>query len=259
MNVYLISLEKSIGKRQKLMSAFPNSYKDFNIINGVVGNELTATKYFNYTRYYSQKFRKLMTPGEVGCSLSHMQALEKIVDSKTCGLILEDDVQGNEQSFLDLKRIETQIGDWDFYLLGTHPASKLEYILCESTVFSEKVYKLNLSSLQFIYGAHCYVVGYKLAEHILENQKKFLLPADIWPALIREPKVQIYFTNLFEHPVISKENSSLESDRAGIRYERSYLLLFYGLVRAFKMELLRIKIRCERIFLNKKSILKQDV
>jgi len=48
-----------------------------------------------------------MTPGEVGCALSHMKAYENLIHSgEEYALILEDDVIGNDK---DIEKIQELI------------------------------------------------------------------------------------------------------------------------------------------------------
>lgn len=50
-------------------------------------------------------YGKILTPGEVGCALSHVKALEYFLetDDSYC-LILEDDIKGGDKELNELKK-----------------------------------------------------------------------------------------------------------------------------------------------------------
>src|SRR5690606_22765699 len=92
MKIYLISLEKDIQRRIDLEKKFLKSYQSMHWIKAINGKELSAKDYFYYTQQYFNAHKKLITPSEVGCTLSHIQTLEVFLetDEEYC-LILEDD------------------------------------------------------------------------------------------------------------------------------------------------------------------------
>ncbi|MEM4620005.1 MAG: glycosyltransferase family 25 protein [Desulfurococcaceae archaeon] len=73
----------------------------------VDGRKLTAEEYFRLVACSFLKDFLLMTPGEVGCALSHMKAYENLIHSgEEYALILEDDVIGNDK---DIEKIHELI------------------------------------------------------------------------------------------------------------------------------------------------------
>lgn len=76
MKIYLISLEQDIQRRTELAKRFPKTYPNMQWIQAVNGKDLSAKEYFSYAQQYFNIHQKIITPSEVGCTLSHIQALE---------------------------------------------------------------------------------------------------------------------------------------------------------------------------------------
>jgi len=57
----------------------------------------------NSTKGYVQKYHKQMSPGELGCTMSHIKALEQFLKSDNdVALILEDDIMGTDENIQKL-------------------------------------------------------------------------------------------------------------------------------------------------------------
>src|SRR5690554_7645668 len=97
-NIYLVSLEQDTERREKLKERFPETYNEFIHINAVDGRILSAKEYYQKTLPYFISQNKVMSPAELGCTLSHIKALEAFLQTnEPYALILEDDVIGSDQ------------------------------------------------------------------------------------------------------------------------------------------------------------------
>lgn len=62
------------------------------VVEGVRGAQLAAGEYFALAKRYYLETRRFMTPGEVGCTLSHVNAWRRIeAGTAATGIVLEDD------------------------------------------------------------------------------------------------------------------------------------------------------------------------
>lgn len=114
MRIYLISLKNDNFRREVLENQFPRTFSNFKIIDAINGREANAGEYFNNIRKFFKKTKRLLTPSEVGCTLSHLKALNSFLESNDkYALILEDDIQGNDQDILDILNIVDSIRNLD--------------------------------------------------------------------------------------------------------------------------------------------------
>lgn len=89
--VFVISLERSTERRERVQREFKNFSLEWDFLNAVDGFALQALP----QSYDQSKVKRLqgyeLTPGEIGCYLSHMKAWEECVQQNKTTLILEDD------------------------------------------------------------------------------------------------------------------------------------------------------------------------
>lgn len=91
MNIFVVNLKKSVEKRQKLEAQFQKlGIHNYEFIEAVYGADLSeedlATKVYDYENC-------ALTPGEIGCSLSHIYIYQEMVDRNIpYALVIEDDV-----------------------------------------------------------------------------------------------------------------------------------------------------------------------
>ena len=107
MKKYLISIEQTDSPRLNqffAQSTFLDTQSEFKTF-GVIGKDLTVSEYFS--QGVAGK-NKAMTPGELGCCLSHLAALKDFLASKDdYAIIFEDDaIQRFE---IDLDELEKEV------------------------------------------------------------------------------------------------------------------------------------------------------
>lgn len=91
MKIFIVNLKKSIEKRTQLESQFQKlSIDNYQFIEAVYGADLTEEEIRGYVYDYPNCF---LTPGEIGCALSHIQIYKMMVEEEIpYALVLEDDV-----------------------------------------------------------------------------------------------------------------------------------------------------------------------
>lgn len=89
--ILIISLKRSTDRRERVLrelDGFCLPWKFLDAVDGFALKELPAS-------YNSTKVKRLqgydLTPGEIGCYLSHIEAWQKCIESKKTTLVLEDD------------------------------------------------------------------------------------------------------------------------------------------------------------------------
>jgi len=94
--VFLISLDKDTARRQRLKERF-GEYENFTLISAVDGRIISTKEYFALVMPSLRLHGRLMSPAEVGCTLSHVKAYEAFIASgEQRALFIEDDVIGDD-------------------------------------------------------------------------------------------------------------------------------------------------------------------
>lgn len=213
MKIYFISLEQDVQRREKLGKYFPKTYPKMQWIKAVNGKKLSAKGYFSYANLYFQHHQKMMTPSEVGCTLSHVQALEAFLETnEDYALILEDDVIGNDEYISYLENLIKNFNPSGLILCGGQDGFNFwKYIL--GKVFFENIYKVPVFSIKFIFRTCSYVVDKNTARYILERQQQNFEVADAWYTIFKNSNIPFLYLDLFKHPE-DLSNSHIENERA---------------------------------------------
>ncbi|MDH0970465.1 glycosyltransferase family 25 protein [Acinetobacter johnsonii] len=219
MKIYLISLELDSQRRLKIVHSFPKNYPKMQWIKAVNGKDLAAKEYFFYIQKYLKVNKKLLTPSEVGCTLSHLTALENFLktDDKYA-LIIEDDILGEDKDIDYLKSLMKKI-DFSGVLLcgGQDGLNYWKYVLAKKDI--DEVYHISKFSIKFLSRTCCYVVSRDFAEYLLKFHEKNLSLADDWYKILRKTSYSFLYLDILSHP-IDLSNSHIESERSKF-YEKS--------------------------------------
>ena len=224
MKVFVISIEEENSLRLNTFlcqSFFQNGNLEYTKV-GVKGGELSAKEYFEL----AVKGRdKPLTPGELGCTLSHLAALKRFLEtSDEFALILEDDaILKNNLSYqmlsdglskIDLpKNLLLSIGG-----IQMKECRKVRGKFCEFSLLNKKVLKVVPDFYHRVNYTVSYIVDRKMAKTLLEYHKP-VRRADDWSYLYDfDTSSKILMTYLVDHPVIDKGErdqglSIIESER----------------------------------------------
>ncbi|MDO5542441.1 MAG: glycosyltransferase family 25 protein [Acinetobacter sp.] len=224
MKVFVISIEEENSPRLNSFLCqpfFQNGNLEYTKF-GVKGGELSAKEYFEL----AVKGRdKPLTPGELGCTLSHLAALKRFLEtSDEFALILEDDaILKNDLSHqmlsdglskIDLpKNLLLSIGG-----IQMKECRKVRGKFCEFSLLNKKVLKVVPDFYHRVNYTVSYIVDRKMAKTLLEYHKP-VRRADDWSYLYDfDTSSNILMTYLVDHPVIDKGErdqglSIIESER----------------------------------------------
>lgn len=212
MEIYLISLEQDTQRRAELAQRFPQGYPKMQWIKAVNGKSLSAKQYFSYAQKHLKSNKKLITPSELGCTLSHIKALKNfiITDEDHC-LILEDDVVGCDQDIILLENLVSILPENTLMLCGGQEGLSFDrYILGKE--IGNNIFSIPRFSTKFLSRTCCYIVDKKTAEKILMSHDGNLKVADHWYDIFKDNNINFLFLNLFKHPIDLK-NSHIECER----------------------------------------------
>jgi GR25 family glycosyltransferase involved in LPS biosynthesis len=160
---YLINLEKNEDRLVTFTTYYNNSdLKDipFIKIKAIYGKDI------NYASFISPDAELNMTPGMVGCFLSHLEIYKKMANSdKNYALIFEDDarmIRNIQSSSIDI--IPTIIpSDWDIVLLGYDISNPVHHKTIDFN---------NYKKMHGFFGTHAYLITKEGAAKFLKLVKK---------------------------------------------------------------------------------------
>lgn len=239
MDIYLVSLESDIARRDRLKESFSSHYAGMKHIKAVDGRKLSAKDYYEKTIPYFIKTGKTMSPSELGCTLSHIRALELFIESADShALILEDDIIGNDQAIDDIFNISEDLSQDSLLICGGQEGLSSRKYQLGKPASNGNMYRLAKFSHKHIFRTCCYVVTRNTAKLILEKNRKGIILADAWGEYFKGESVDIYFSNKLAHPTDLTE-SHIEKDRA--RHQDKSLLKKVLSFSVFERVFIRLK------------------
>lgn len=225
--IYLVSLNQDIVRREKLKKSFPKSYDSFQHIEAVDGRMLSAKEYFDKTRGFFNRYKRIMSPSELGCTLSHIKALHSFLATDAeQALIIEDDIIGDDEDLHEINRISKKMPKNSLLLCGGQQGLNHRYqLIKESNV--DGIYDVSKFSFRFVYRTCSYIVTRKSAQQILEyHLNKFITLADKWDVFFKNSEVVIQYINILEHPK-DLSNSHIEADR--ISADKTFIMKVFSI------------------------------
>lgn len=219
----LISLEKDSARRDAL---FEQSFFDGNLpvqIFGVDGRAMFASRYFALG---VEKHSVPLSPAEVGCSLSHIEALRHFLASdKDTALVIEDDVLGLTTENRPLIDALLQLVDSnEVILLGG-----LDGLSCKYDIMGKADDRLNglwqvpRSMHHWAWRSCCYVIGREAAQRIVDLQTAWMDKADNWKKFAAKADIRISYLPIVCHPIDNASN--IEDSRSASFARRKYVKL----------------------------------
>lgn len=250
MKKYLISIEAYDSPRLQTFfsqSNFHQYMEDFQKI-GVKGKELSVKEYFDLA-IAAQKHP--LSPGELGCTLSHMQALRDFIASdEKYALVLEDDAI--QIMDIDLNQFESEIENLnlqDCFLMSLGGIQlkvndRIYGRIQPQNIYNKSILKLHPYSIADFSYTYAYIVDKAMAKVLLDYHQKPHV-CDHWDELYQfNSNVHFYATFLFDHPEIithTPVTSSIEQERKLLleknKVKRS---IFERLNRSFKKRWLKL-------------------
>ena len=209
--VFVISLKSDEARRQKLKERFKN-YGEFRLVEATDGRAMSAKEYYGYALPSLEAYGRLLSPSEIGCSLSHMRAYEEFLKSDArLALILEDDVIGDESGVKKAFETAAKMDAGSALVCGAQDGLEGRFSAFGKKL-DEDFWLVSKRSYGTIYRAAAYVLDRRAAEKILQTHKKALCVADFWQILLLKNGLKMYFSDIFAHP-LDLSDSNIQAER----------------------------------------------
>lgn len=215
--IFLISMVSDRERRVDLSRQFPSYYRAMILVDAVDGSQLDARAYFKKIFPAVSSGYRMMSPSEVGCTLSHIEAMKKFLDSgRPSALIVEDDIIGTDS---DLDSVLINIKDMPeesvIIFGGQEGMPSRKYIFGKPSDL-DGVFRLPRYSNSFVLRTCCYGVTRTSAKAILNAHNEYLKLADAWGLFFEHSSIKILFAKKLHHPV-DRSASHIEKSRALLR------------------------------------------
>lgn len=238
--IYLVSMKGDHARRERMSVAFPTFYPAMKLIEAVDGRLLSAQDYFQYASSAFGNHKRLLAPAEVGCSLSHIEALEQFLESGAeRAIILEDDVEGDDPGLLSALEDVRAIPNESLIILGGQEGMPSRKYIFGKPIAERRIFELPYYSTHHIFRTCCYGVTRVSASSIVASQKASLKLADAWWAFSgKAGGLTIHFSHQLAHPV-DRSDSHIEKSRSDLSSQgkRNFLSFLVRRYQRFKRRL----------------------
>lgn len=235
-HAYIVSIEAPTSDRlQTLQARLSRHGFVVHLIEGVNGPDMRAADYFRQTLHWRKFKGHTMTPGELGCTRSHQQALRLAAAQGGPGhLILEDDFQASDAALEWIAQAgECVPPDTLLHLGGQEGMQRffrylrgVECTQCPGTV------EIDRADLPFLSRTVAYVVDSQIAQAMVRliDQGAYVID-DFAYAQARGAFQSIWFRWVVSHP-LDLSSSGIEAERVAIdrqffKARRSWSDMFY--------------------------------
>lgn len=215
--IFLVSMKGDSARRERMSAIFPNFYPSMTLVEAVDGRLLSAQDYFRYASSAMENHRRMLAPAEVGCSLSHVKALEQFLETGAeRAIIVEDDVIGDDDALTGAIDDLGTIPDNSLIIFGGQEGLPSRKYIFGKPVGRSHVFELPHYSNHHVLRTCCYGVTRGSAAHIVGSQRASLKLADAWWAFFtKKTDATIHFSRQLEHPS-DRGDSHIENSRAGV-------------------------------------------
>lgn len=256
-NIYIISLTKDVAKRKAISEKLDSLKLRYKFVDAIYGKSLSNEVFIglnNKGKILRRGYKP--TPGEVGCTLSHIKAIKAIQENdQSWSCILEDDAILDERFKNFINNFDgNKLSDDNLYILGGQNGLITEKFISKSIFSKIKIsnqffYKV-VRSEKSVSRTCCYLVSRNFAKKYVEYSNKNFFLADDW-TLLQDNFIfkEIYISNFVDHPVdltlsnIEQERRDNEIVKTGFKSTRFFkiLRLFYFIWRIFCTQLNRVR------------------
>jgi hypothetical protein len=208
LNCIVISDKCNEKRKLSCINQFNNIGIKPDFFDAIMGNTMSKDKLKTFLRHGSKEF--FLSPGEIGCALSHLGVYKLLLESNENSIIIfEDDVLFDEsmskdilmklQSFIDSQENPAVIALYDSTFKYGKPVDQIDnYAIYKTTSF---------------WCTHGYIINRQAAKNILNLQTPIAFVIDWWRRYYYLNACQLFCLN---HDII-KQNieiiSSIESER----------------------------------------------
>lgn len=183
MKIFVINLDKNTERMRFIDAQLKKLSAEYERVPAVYGAELSRNerkeKFAAFHSFLAMGFK--MRPGEIGCSLSHVNIYNKMIDADIkYALILEDDVKINSNIIYVLENVEHYLD-----------ARKPQVFILSSYGVAQR----QNDGIERIQSAMCtdgYVVTLEGAKLISKHNYPVVVVADRWSRFVKRYGLELY-------------------------------------------------------------------
>ncbi|WP_166258891.1 glycosyltransferase family 25 protein [Marinobacter salicampi] len=214
--IYCVSLESDKSRRLQLSEKFPIHFNMMKLVEAVDGRKLDPQRYFQYIFPAVSSGYRMLSPAEIGCTLSHIKAINKFLESKRASaLIIEDDVIGTDSDLGSVLNDVAMMPENSVIIFGGQEGMPSSKYIFGKPAGMNGILRLPTYSNSYVLRTCCYGVTRTSAKAMLDAHSDYLKLADAWNLFFRDTDINILFTKKLSHPY----------DRSSSHIEKSRLLL----------------------------------
>jgi glycosyl transferase, family 25 len=175
--IWVVSLERATERRAFVVQSFTDAGLDYEVIDAVEGTTLSLEERRSYSRARSlfEVGRGLME-GEVGCALSHLRLLRRMLDEHIPEvLIVEDDVAPTPALRRLLEQRDRVPTDRDILTFSPLSSSSSPRAVADADLDGEHSV---CTYRRMLFGAQCYLITQSAARRVLDVAYPIRMPYD---------------------------------------------------------------------------------
>jgi glycosyl transferase family 25 len=177
--IWVLSLKESVERRNYISQHLTGLNFDFKIVDAVNGNNLSAEErqFFYCPEAAFKLLGRQLSPGEIGCSLSHLKLYEKMIEEQIEEVIILEDDAEIIIDFIEIMNSKTCFpSDWEL-ILFQHSNNDSTYI---SHWNKKRIYnKYNFVKFVAVpWGTVAYMIKKSAAKKLIPHGYPIRMPAD---------------------------------------------------------------------------------
>lgn len=222
-SIVVLSMRNAIARREEMARKLQGVNLKYDFFDAVDGRKLEAGDFYNKSINSNFWFnrRKILTPSEVGCTLSHNEILKEFVSNSADEwlIVLEDDVDIKSNFSQVLHNFCSYNSDKPFngvLILGGQEGLKSQHLIFKiksKKYFNHPFYLIPSFFHKWVYRTCGYAINKESAKKILDLKTKKNIVADDWSYIFKKTSLdKMYFTHLVVHPE-DLSDSSIHNER----------------------------------------------
>ncbi|MCK5535947.1 MAG: glycosyltransferase family 25 protein [Bacteroidales bacterium] len=184
--IFVVNLKKDTEKKEHMQALCKKYSLECQFIDTVYGKDLSEKKISEvYDKERALKeFGRELTPGEIGCALSHISIYKKMKNENIeKALILEDDIFFNNSIIDALQAINKFPKDWELIAFNYFKSTPFNKLFCLSFWYRDNTgkYFQSVRFTEVMHGTGAYVINHTgVSKLIDELDKNFYKPIDLY-------------------------------------------------------------------------------
>jgi glycosyl transferase family 25 len=264
MRAYVISVKGDEDENNKRLCSLLKSHGYIvSLVEGVYGPALDAQTYFFAIQDYFGASNRLLSPSELGCTLSHKKAYDDFITTDDeCALFIEDDAIIDDAALTSIAKLaHTELHRHGWVHLGGQEGLEQSFMKVGGSIVNRDpmVFKVYREDLEWLYRTVGYVISREIAGKLSAALITHAFAIDDFVYMNKVAGINnYYFSKIIRHPA-NLEASAIQAERA--IYKRAIDVRAASLAERLLAEIkktadYRIKMIKQKMRSNKSLILK---